>query len=920
MKRLFTTIILLALAVFVFAQGSITGKVLDDDTGEALIGASVVVKGTTTGTITDYDGSFTIGNLDAGNFTLVISYTGYSQMEMDVNVGSGKTDLGEMVLTFGTILSEIEVTADYAVERRTPVAFANLDKEKIEKVLGSQDIPMAMNLTPSVYATQQGGGAGDARINVRGFNQRNVAIMINGVPVNDMENGWVYWSNWDGVADATSSIQMQRGLSAVNLATPSIGGTMNIITSPADKKAGGTAKFEYGSGNFMKATVTGHSGLINDRFAMSASVVRKVGDGVIDKTWTDAWAYYLGASLKLNDDHKLELFALGAPQRHGQNLYKQNIATYSHEFAEDIEGYDTKAFDDFSEQGRSFNQNWGSINNYNGEQAWNDEVKGDRYDSDFLNERENFFHKPLVNLNWYADWSDKVSQYTVLYYSGGKGGGTGTYGSVHRNDANGVLGGEDYRFYFGPSPWGWNFDETIRMNSGPAGTYYVDTKAKEKADGQSIGILRNSRNNQYTYGALSKVKIDWSKKVKSSIGVDWRTAEIEHYREVRDLLGGQYFINTANEFSPNEHVGLADKIAYNFTNTVDWFGWHAQTEITQGDFSAYGMLGWSTIKYSYINYFKKATSGSGELTSNTDWISGIQVKGGANYIINQNVNVFGNLGFVSKVPIFDAVIDDYSGTKAVDPENEKFRAFEAGANFFSNDNRLKARLSYYYTSWKDRTRNISVFNQDGTDGFIFITGMNQLHTGLELDIKWRPIDLIEVGLTGSIADWEYTNDVSGTYKDYEDGSAEDVTYNFYTDGLKVGDAPQNQLVGSISLFPIEGLYAQLLVRNYSKYYADWDPFSRTDTDDKGIQSWKVPSYTLVDLHAAYQLPLQGRFGVEIFAHVFNLFDEVFIQDAVDNSQYNGFYGDDGVNSHKASAAEVFLGLPRMANVGVKFNF
>ena len=39
--------------------------------------------------------------------------------------------------------------------------------------------------------------------------------MINGVPQNDMENGWVYWSNWDGVGDGTSSIQVQRGLSVL---------------------------------------------------------------------------------------------------------------------------------------------------------------------------------------------------------------------------------------------------------------------------------------------------------------------------------------------------------------------------------------------------------------------------------------------------------------------------------------------------------------------------------------------------------------------------------------------------------------------------------------------------------------------------------------------------------------------------------
>ena len=42
------------------------------------------------------------------------------------------------------------------------------------------------------------------------FNQRNVAIMINGIPVNDMENGWVYWSNWDGVADVLAQFKCKK--------------------------------------------------------------------------------------------------------------------------------------------------------------------------------------------------------------------------------------------------------------------------------------------------------------------------------------------------------------------------------------------------------------------------------------------------------------------------------------------------------------------------------------------------------------------------------------------------------------------------------------------------------------------------------------------------------------------------------------
>ena len=119
--------------------------------------------------------------------------------------------------------------------------------KKINEELASQDIPMVLNSTPGVYATQTGGGDGDARITIRGFNQRNVAVMIDGIPVNDMENGWVYWSNWFGLDAITSNIQVQRGLGASKIAIPSVGGTMNIITRGTGNKAGGSFKQEIGS-------------------------------------------------------------------------------------------------------------------------------------------------------------------------------------------------------------------------------------------------------------------------------------------------------------------------------------------------------------------------------------------------------------------------------------------------------------------------------------------------------------------------------------------------------------------------------------------------------------------------------------------------------------------------------------------------
>ena len=218
-----------------FAQ-SVVGIVTDANE-EPLVGANVVVEGTDLGSVSDNAGAYLI-TVESGTYTITASFIGYSSLSQEVVVGEENVGADFELSAEALTMSALEVLASRADEK-TPVAYTTVDKADLEFRLGSQDVPMALNMTPSVYATQQGGGAGDARINVRGFNQRNVAVMINGVPQNDMENGWVYWSNWDGVADAAQSIQMQRGLSAVNLATPSIGGTINIITDPAAYEKGG---------------------------------------------------------------------------------------------------------------------------------------------------------------------------------------------------------------------------------------------------------------------------------------------------------------------------------------------------------------------------------------------------------------------------------------------------------------------------------------------------------------------------------------------------------------------------------------------------------------------------------------------------------------------------------------------------------
>lgn len=955
--RLLCVLLAVLLPIFTLAQtGTIQGRVVDKTTGNGIVGANVVIVGTTMGAATDDNGSFIIEAVPAGNVQLMVSVIGYTKFTKDLTVSpSGVTKTAVQLDRETLEMGALEVLASRAT-RTTPVAYSNVEKIDMEVNLGSRDIPMVLTTTPSVYATEQGGGAGDARVSVRGFNQRNVAVMINGVPVNDMENGWVYWSNWDGVADATSSIQMQRGLSAVNLAAPSIGGTMNILTDPTALKAGGKFKQEFGSAGFLKTTLNYNTGLIADKFAASATVVRKTGDGVIDKAWTDAWAYYLGLSYQLNKDNRFEFYALGAPQRHGQMRYAQNIAAYDHDYAKDV--FDKSVldldadasgtadvFEKFPEAGRTYNENWNNVSkDYKGQQYYYmyGDKKVDRHDPGYLNENENYYHKPQVNLNWYLTINEKMRLSTVAYFSGGSGGGSGTFGDLIWTQT-----GLPSRI----ADW----DATIALNQ--------SNKTRKNADkpiGEASGFLRNSYNRQWTIGAISKFNYDISDQLKTQFGIDWRTAEIEHGREIRDLLGADYAVNGKldyyagnyskfyNEF---DHVyasdgsldyaatyanakdkKLGDFIDYNNTNTVDWLGFFGQAEYKSNLFSIYGMGGFSMIKYGLVDHFKKASNytesyitetADGELEIIADWISAIQFKTGGLYKVTDNMEVFANFGYVEKVPILDNIIDDVEIALAPDPTNEKFISTELGLNFRALADKLATKVNVYNTNWKDRNLVKPVTSGQGSSGdtdLIFLTGLNQYHKGLELEIAYQPMNLVRLDGALSFGKWTYTDDAKGTYKDIENDTT--YSYTYAVKDLMVGDMPQSIYSFSVSLFPIKGLTVAATMNYYDRYWASWDPNSREIAADGTAdreQSWQVPSYSNIDLHAKYDIPVHvGNISFQAYLHVFNALDAIYIQDAVDNSQYNAFTGD-GKN-HSADDAEVYIGMPRRINFGLNINF
>ena len=564
MKKL---LLIFSLIVSVLAlslgQANISGIVLDKDNSEGLIGASILLKGTSKGTITDFDGSFTLENVEPGAQTLVISYTGYGSLEVPTQVAQEDIDLGTLEVASDVIgLSEISVIASIAVDRKTPVAVTTIKGATIEAKVGNQEYPEILRKTPSIYVTKQGGGFGDSRINVRGFDQRNTAVMINGIPVNDMENGWVYWSNWAGLSDVTSSLQVQRGLGASKLAVSSVGGSINIVTNAALQEKGGTASVSLGNDAYAKYAFSVNTGLNEKGWAVSLQATHTRGDGYVDGTQFRAYSYFASITKQFSNTSSLAFTVLGAPQWHHQRLMPGSFDRLSLRTFVDPDNTGEEG----TNLGDRFNWTWGNL------------------DGDEFNWRRNFYHKPKAFLNHYWTISPKTDLKTSAYVSLGRGGGTGprgrlrTPGSVFDSfsglnqgihDGNGQVRFEDIRRYNQGgviSDWGGK-DRNPKTGNylvGEDGRIYYDANGNivndsqtdfDSRDATGSGFIRRASMNSHNwYGVLSTLTTKLGDNLSLIAGFDGRYYKGIHYRRVENLLGADAYSSKSDINNPQNII------------------------------------------------------------------------------------------------------------------------------------------------------------------------------------------------------------------------------------------------------------------------------------------------------------------------------------------------------------------------------
>ncbi len=319
MKILLLAVPLLLNALLSFGQFNVSGRVVDEETGKPLTGANVLLSGTSMAVSSDEDGKFTITGIPPGNYVLKLTFIGFLTAEKPLNVRSDLT-VEDIVLSPDVyMVDEVIVNATRANEN-TPVTFASVDKEAIEKQNFGQDLPF-INFTPSLVTTSDAGaGVGYTGLRIRGSDATRINVTINGIPLNDSESQGVFWVNTPDIASSTENIQIQRGVGTSTNGAGAFGATINLQTNTRKSDAYAEVVNAVGSYNTLRHTVEFGSGLINDQWTFDGRLSKITSDGYIDRASSDLQSYYLSGGY-YGENTLIKAIVFGGKERTYQSWY-----------------------------------------------------------------------------------------------------------------------------------------------------------------------------------------------------------------------------------------------------------------------------------------------------------------------------------------------------------------------------------------------------------------------------------------------------------------------------------------------------------------------------------------------------------------------------------------------------------------------
>lgn len=796
-------------------DGGVKGRAVQRVGRDAIDRVKVTIAPTNKVVYTNAQGDFAIEGLAAGDYRLTFEAPEFETVTLMVKVGETVKDIN--LVPMSSAMLAVGLGDDY---------FAEYDTETAND---AQVMPSSLSASKDVFNNIAGYQFSQMRFRPRGYDSEMEATYLNGVYFNDALTGYGPWSLWSGLNEATRNQEVAPALGVSDYGVGGIGGVTNINARASQMRKGFRSSVVNANNNYrFRVMVSYASGMLDNGWAYAFSFsTRQGGNDWINGTYYNAYGYFASVEKQLNRCHRFALTVLGAPTQRGvQNASTQEV-------------YDMVG-------SNYYNSNWG----YQVDKKRNARIRN--------------FHEPIAMLQYFYTPNPTSTLMATASYRFGRNG----YSALDWYD--GADPRPDYYRYL-PSyferqgdyakadivRWAWGSDwgtrqiDWDRLYNNNYGNLTEDSKLAE------LNGLRRSNyviEERHTDQRDANFKVQWIKTLRGghrlNIGLDARYNRTEYYKKMKDLLGGDYWLdvdkyaerdfvgervmqNNLDYYEANGHAPIVkegDKYGYDYYAHVRdakvWGIWNFNTARLEG-FVA-GEAG-------YVSQWREGLYRKGSFENNSFGDSEklnffeYKAKGSLSYKISGANSLTASVAYMQQAPSFQSSFVSPRTRNSVTPNLTAEKVFSADLTYDLHVGGFKARVSGYYTTIEDRSKVISFYDDlQATFTNFAMSNIDSRYAGVEVGFSIPLFKFLNLNGAVSYGDYRYTSNPLITQT--ADNSAEIVLSGekVYWKGYHVESTPQTAANLGLSLRTSNNIYAGIDVNYYNALYLSMNPLYRTD--------------------------------------------------------------------------------------------
>ncbi|MCM1033550.1 MAG: TonB-dependent receptor [Odoribacter sp.] len=772
---------LLAAVLPVMAQtATLTGVVVNSQSDSPVSGAYVTIQATGTSSMTGFNGDFRL-EAAPGKCYIVITCDGFASQGIDVDLNPGANDIGHIRVTPETAATDFYGDANDLIFDEDLLEDEDENTQGIAALTGAND---------DIYYNTASYNFGPMYFRYRGYDSQYQAVYINGMQMNDLIRGRFTFSSLLGMTsrafrNKTTSI----GMAAANYGFGDIGGSVNYNTTTDLYAPGFNGSIAFTNSNYlMRAMVTYATGLNKKGWAFTVSAIgRYAKEGVIDGTFYNSGGLFLSIEKYFNANNQLILTAWGGPTQRATST-----GTYQ-------EVYDLL-------DNNLYNPNWG----------W--------YQGKKRAARVTETYDPTAMLNWlYKKGSTTVNTGLAVVYNYYNRSALQYYKA---NDPNPTYYRYLPSYYLDDNDepteqseyytWLWQNDQSfsqINWDNLYSVNQLNNAANANLPEGQQQGasyILENRINTTLNLKFNSYINTRINDKISLQGGVAVQYANSSNYKTIRDLLGGEFWIDV-DPFSDRDITLAPDNLVNNFnypdpySHRVykgDKFGYHynlyaltanawLQNTITLPHWDInYG------FNVSYTQYQREGhmRNGRAPLTSygKGKWQSfdNAGFKAGATYKLDGHNYFLGHVEYGTRAPLADAIYLMPRVKNDVVEGVSSERILSGDIAYTWNYRRFRGSLAAFATM-SDNGIERTGFYDDRYNSYTYyiLSGVKKVYKGVELGMAYKITPSVTATFAGTYARFQYKNNPQGT-RTFENGLHPDTTQTVYLRNYYVGSTPQ----------------------------------------------------------------------------------------------------------------------------------